>query len=131
MVVIYLRIKINPPPDEIHFDPGQVSGISRGQPFEPVTSYRHAPMVAVVDFFDGPQPAAATTKAMSYFIGLIGACRPRSLTLCWNCEGTFAPRLQKKCACCRVALYCSKECQTQHWSAKHRAGECKLLRSFF
>ena len=36
------------------------------------------------------------------------------------------PKVFSKCAGCRVAVYCSKECQRAAWKAGHKA-ECKLL----
>ena len=44
-------------------------------------------------------------------------------TACFECGGTLAER--KVCAKCKVARYCSKECQTAHWRS-HKA-LCKKL----
>lgn len=40
---------------------------------------------------------------------------------------TFTPlSALRKCALCKTAMYCSKECQTQSWKTVHKA-ECKEL----
>ena len=57
---------------------------------------------------------------------------------CWTCkkkasatsdgEATVAVEL-KKCANCRIALYCGKECQVKDWKERHRRW-CKALPEF-
>ncbi len=48
-------------------------------------------------------------------------CGPgKSKTVCWNC---FKPEKQtgclKKCTQCSQALYCSRDCQKDHWRINH------------
>ncbi len=48
-------------------------------------------------------------------------CHPeKAKTICWNC---LIPEKQneclKKCTQCAQALYCSRECQKDHWKANH------------
>ena len=42
-----------------------------------------------------------------------------------NCRKTNVPGGLKKCTKCRVAMYCSRECQAKHWPV-HKSG-CQLL----
>lgn len=43
--------------------------------------------------------------------------------LCWNCSEVFQGT--KRCARCKVAKYCSRECQKAHWSEHNK--HCKQL----
>ena len=49
---------------------------------------------------------------------------------CDGCNVVFPRHSLFKCAGCKYARYCSKECQTQHWKATdgHKAG-CKALQA--
>ena len=42
---------------------------------------------------------------------------------CWNCKketNDDGDAKLKKCARCMIALYCNKECQTNHWTKSHK-----------
>ena len=39
-------------------------------------------------------------------------------TRCWNCSAEEGA--DKRCAQCRLAKYCSKECQTEDWKKCHK-----------
>jgi len=55
--------------------------------------------------------------------------------ICWNCPsyGWFDPMIEMKtekplsaCKNCKLAMYCSKECQKEHWKKVHKK-HCKYL----
>jgi len=55
--------------------------------------------------------------------------------ICWNCPtyGWYDPMIESKserplsaCKNCKLALYCSKECQKEHWKKVHKK-HCKYL----
>ena len=61
-------------------------------------------------------------------------------TKCWSCSadqtgeteataGATSSGELKKCAACKVARYCSKECQTEHWKKCHKKS-CKAMPVF-
>lgn len=47
----------------------------------------------------------------------------RVCAFCGAVAGQDAPKL-KRCANCRLVLYCSPACQRKHWKAGHKA-ECR------
>jgi hypothetical protein len=49
--------------------------------------------------------------------------KPLAPDHCWNCRkisNNDSELKLKKCARCMIALYCGKECQTNHWTATHK-----------
>jgi len=55
--------------------------------------------------------------------------------ICWNCPtyGWFDPMIESRserplsaCKSCKLAMYCSKECQKEHWKKVHKK-HCKYL----
>ena len=46
--------------------------------------------------------------------------------LCWNCFAEVENL--KKCAKCRTARYCGKDCQVQDWKKVHKIGHVILQR---
>jgi len=55
--------------------------------------------------------------------------------ICWNCPtyGWYDPMIELKsdrplsaCKTCKLAMYCSKECQKEHWKKVHKK-HCKYL----
>jgi len=59
----------------------------------------------------------------------------RMTEICWNCPtyGWFDPMIETKserplssCKNCKLAMYCSKECQKEHWKKVHKK-HCKYL----
>ncbi len=49
-------------------------------------------------------------------------------SVCWHC-GRRSDHELKKCAACRVARYCDRECQTGDWKSRHRRW-CKAMPEF-
>jgi hypothetical protein len=63
---------------------------------------------------------------------------------CWACGGSSpgssccdqqqpeqllkTPPLMKKCAACKGARYCSKDCQARHWKSTHKGAQCSAVR---
>jgi hypothetical protein len=60
-----------------------------------------------------------------------GVCKARvdehmsAIRKCWECGTLESPFLKlRTCQQCRLALYCSKDCQRAAWKGGHKA-ECK------
>jgi hypothetical protein len=49
-----------------------------------------------------------------------------STNFCYTCDKRFPRKDCKRCAKCRVAKYCSKECVTKHWFAGHKE-RCRCI----
>ena len=49
---------------------------------------------------------------------------------CWECgKANDEESSLKKCAACKVACYCDKQCQTKDWKERHRVW-CKAIPEF-
>ena len=51
---------------------------------------------------------------------------PNRLRFCDNCEKFVERSTLMACASCKLTLYCSKTCQTQHWKKSHKE-ECSKI----
>ena len=77
----------------------------------------------------GHEPAGAGAAAAAAAAAPVAEShsQPVPLKQCAACGAAEAPdRRLKKCAGCRIELYCSAECQTQRWP-QHKAA-CKVFR---
>ena len=54
---------------------------------------------------------------------------PNRLRACDNCEKFVESSTLMACASCKVTLYCSRTCQTQHWKKKHKEECPKIVES--
>ena len=54
---------------------------------------------------------------------------PNRLRVCDNCKKFVESSTLMACASCKVTLYCSRSCQTQHWKKKHKEECPKIVES--
>jgi MYND finger len=76
---------------------------------------------AYIGFYHSMNFCGATDNSNGFFVYVphqIPMPTPQialNIDQCHNCHETFA--VLSKCALCRVARYCTKQCQTDHWKA--------------
>ena len=79
-------------------------------------------------------PGSFSLRNMEYFPDTIGHLhnispellrRPISGKACWWCNRETDTKLQK-CSLCKIAHYCSRQCQKEAWPG-HEKKECKIL----
>jgi hypothetical protein len=66
------------------------------------------------DYIAGTLLSADAGHAHQIFCDIVASARPR----CFSC-GTLHPRF--KCTRCKIAVYCSQDCQRLHWSVDHKS----------
>ena len=52
--------------------------------------------------------------------------QPTKLGFCWNCRKHVDRSALRACSACNVTVYCSRQCQKEHWSACHKE-ECSQM----
>lgn len=79
---------------------------------------------------DGPykSPSTGQLTRATMTIKPENLCISRKTGCCQGCMLTFDIKQLDKCSRCRLARYCSRRCQKDHWKAVHKE-DCELLRT--